>query len=84
MAPSTPARQTWNRNSHTRIGVSRRCSDHSSPGPSKNPLIILQADEGPYRQRQSDDLDGFQWADATDDELVTKFGVLMAILMPGP
>lgn len=50
----------------------------------ERPIIILQADEGPYPQRQSDDINGFQWADATDEELATKFGVLMAFLLPGP
>ena len=50
----------------------------------EQPIIILQADEGPYPQRLADDRDGFQWADATDEELLTKFGVLNAFLLPGP
>jgi len=50
----------------------------------ERPIIILQADEGPYPQRLFDDENGFEWDQATDEEFVTKFGILDAWLMPGP
>jgi hypothetical protein len=51
---------------------------------AERPIIILQGDEGPYPQRLFDDETGFEWDQATDEELVTKFGILDAWLMPGP
>jgi len=50
----------------------------------ERPIIILQGDEGPYPQRLFDDETGFEWEQATDEELVTKFGILDAWFMPGP
>lgn len=50
----------------------------------ERPIIILQADEGPYPERYLADPDAFDWSTATDDELVTKFGVLNAMYLPGP
>jgi hypothetical protein len=50
----------------------------------ERPIIILQADEGPYPRRVARDPIAFDWATATDEELVTKFGILDAWLMPGP
>jgi hypothetical protein len=51
---------------------------------AERPIIILQGDEGPYPQRLFDDETGFEWDQATDEELITKFGILDARLMPGP
>jgi hypothetical protein len=51
---------------------------------AERPIIILQGDEGPYPQRLFDDETGFEWDHATDEELITKFGILDARLMPGP
>lgn len=51
---------------------------------AERPIIILQGDEGPYPQRLFDDETGFEWDQATQEELVTKFGILDAWLMPGP
>ena len=48
------------------------------------PIIIVQADEGPYPERYDEDRDDFDWTTATADELVTKFGVLNAFHLPGP
>jgi hypothetical protein len=50
----------------------------------ERPIIILQADEGPFPPRYDTDQDGFDWSTATDAELVTKFGVLNALYLPGP
>jgi hypothetical protein len=52
--------------------------------PERQPIIILQADEGPYPRRVAPDVVGFDWATVTDKELITKFGILDAWLMPGP
>lgn len=48
----------------------------------ERPIIILQADEGPYPERYVAD-PGFDWAAATGDEVVTKFGILSAMFLPG-
>lgn len=46
------------------------------------PIVILQGEEGPYPPRSG--APGFSWAaDATDEELHRKFGVLSAYLLPG-
>jgi hypothetical protein len=50
----------------------------------ERPIIILQADEGPYPRRVARDPIAFDWDTVTDEELVTKFGILDAWLMPGP
>ncbi len=49
----------------------------------EQPIIVIQADEGPYPPRWDADKDGFDWANATDDELLTKFGILDAMYLPG-
>ena len=50
----------------------------------ERPIIILQADEGPYPAGFAGGEDGFDWATATDEELLVKFGVLNAMYLPGP
>jgi hypothetical protein len=50
----------------------------------ERPIIILQADEGPYPRRYARDEDHFDWTTATDDELVEKYGILDALYLPGP
>jgi hypothetical protein len=50
----------------------------------ERPIIILQADEGPYPRAIVRDVVGFDWDSATDEDLVTKFGILSAWLLPGP
>lgn len=50
----------------------------------EQPIIIVQADEGPFPRRFAGNPDDFEWAAATDDELVTKYGVLSAMHLPGP
>ena len=53
-------------------------------GPEETrPIIIIEADEGPYPDRYSKDEVGFDWAKATDAELETKYGVLAAMYLPG-
>ncbi|MGI8998451.1 MAG: sulfatase-like hydrolase/transferase [Candidatus Limnocylindria bacterium] len=42
-------------------------------------LIMLQSDEGPFPARYRADEWGFQWRDATDQELEEKFGILFAM-----
>ena len=46
------------------------------------PIIIVQADEGPYPERNSE-LRRSNWAIATGDELEQKFGILDAFYLPG-
>jgi hypothetical protein len=51
--------------------------------PDRQPIIVLQGDEGPYPASYQRDLNGFAWADAPPDDLETKFGVLNAWYLPG-
>jgi hypothetical protein len=55
--------------------------------PDRQPIIILQADEGhrfnvPPTDR-GEDKGGFDWANATPEQLEIKFGILNAWYMPG-
>jgi hypothetical protein len=47
------------------------------------PIVIIQSDEGPFPARYQDDEVAFEWLEATDDELLEKFSILNAILLPG-
>ena len=49
----------------------------------ERPIIILQADEGPYPARYQRQRDRFDWSTATADELAMKFGILNAMYLPG-
>lgn len=48
----------------------------------EQPIVILQADEGPPITRASKD-GAFDWDSATADELAIRFGVLNAMYFPG-
>jgi hypothetical protein len=50
---------------------------------TEQPIIILQADEGPWPDPYGADKYGFNWATATADELEMKFGILNAWYVPG-
>jgi hypothetical protein len=49
----------------------------------ERPIIILQADEGPYPNNYNATRDSYPWASATPEELEIKFGILNAWYMPG-
>jgi hypothetical protein len=49
---------------------------------AKRPILLIQADEGPFPDRYERDEEGFRWADATDEELLRKFSILAAYRMP--
>ena len=49
--------------------------------PDRRPIVIVQADEGPYPSYGWKDIS--PWWAATDDELRTKFGILTAMHLPG-
>jgi hypothetical protein len=51
--------------------------------PDEQPVIIVQADEGPYPPRYEADQEGFPWLAATADEVQEKFGILNAMRLPG-
>ena len=52
--------------------------------PGDEPIIILQADEGPYPARFGRDPERFDWlTDATPDEILQKYGILNAMYLPG-
>lgn len=46
-------------------------------------VILLQADEGPFPSRYTDRQWEFDWTDASDSELEQKFGILLAMRVPG-
>ncbi len=48
----------------------------------ERPIIIVQADEGPYPERNGE-LRASRWTDATGEELEEKFGILDAFYLPG-
>lgn len=50
---------------------------------AERPVIILQADEGPFPPRYDADEWRFDWNAATTEELEEKFGILNAYLLPG-
>jgi hypothetical protein len=49
---------------------------------SERPIIILQADEGPYPRSYARNTVGYDWTTATSDELEIKFGILNAMYLP--
>jgi hypothetical protein len=51
--------------------------------PGQEPVIILQADEGPRPERYRNNENGFQWFSATPEEIAQKFGILNALHLPG-
>jgi hypothetical protein len=50
---------------------------------AQQPIIVLQADEGPYPERFRLIGDPFQWFFATPEEVAQKFGILNALHLPG-
>jgi hypothetical protein len=62
----------------------RRIVDELLAGPPEtDPIVIVQADEGPYPDRYAQNQVGFDWSTATPDELETKYGILNAMYLPG-
>jgi Sulfatase len=53
-----------------------------APG-EPEPIIILQADEGPWPPGFTRDQRNFQWLDASPEEIQEKFGILNAVRLPG-
>lgn len=49
----------------------------------EQPIIIIQADEGPFPPAYRGNEWGFDWTDASDVELQQKFGILSAYYLPG-
>jgi hypothetical protein len=47
------------------------------------PIIILAADEGPWPPGFRADQEGFQWLEASDEDIAWKFGILNTYRMPG-
>jgi hypothetical protein len=50
----------------------------------ERPIVILQADEGPYPAQYEAHPDDFDWSAATEAEVAEKFGILTAMYLPGP
>lgn len=58
--------------------------DHLLSGPDESdPIVILQADEGPHPDELRGDPDDYSWERATDADLRLKFGILNAYYLPG-
>ena len=49
----------------------------------QQPIVVIQADEGPYPDRYQADEVHFNWSTATTDELEAKYGILDAFYLPG-
>jgi hypothetical protein len=50
---------------------------------SQQPIIIIQADEGPWPDAYGRDKYGFNWSTATENQLEMKFGIMNAWYVPG-
>ena len=50
---------------------------------AERPIIIMQADEGPYPPAYSANTATYDWSSATSDELEIKFGIFNAMYLPG-
>ena len=50
---------------------------------AERPIIIIQADEGPYPPAYARDTIDYDWSTASADELETKYGILNAMYLPG-
>jgi hypothetical protein len=48
----------------------------------RRPIIILQADEGPYPAEFGSDIEAFDWSAASVEELEIKYGILNAWYLP--
>ena len=51
-------------------------------GSGSDPIVILQADEGPWPRGFTQNQSRFQWLDAPPEEIQKKFGILNAIHLP--
>ena len=51
---------------------------------AERPIIILQADEGPYPAPYARNTITYDWSTATSEELEIKYGILDAMYLPGP
>jgi hypothetical protein len=51
--------------------------------PAERPIVVVQADEGPFPIRYARNEAAFDWTTATPDELEEKFGILSAFYLPG-
>lgn len=51
--------------------------------PDERPIILLQADEGPFPARYDGNEWNFDWRTATTEELEEKFAILSAYHLPG-
>jgi hypothetical protein len=49
---------------------------------SERPIVIIQADEGPFPIRYARGEGAFDWTTATPEELEEKFGILSAFYLP--
>ena len=49
----------------------------------ERPIVIIQADEGPFPIRYARNEGAFDWTTATPEELEEKFGILSAFYLPG-
>lgn len=50
--------------------------------PDERPIVIVQADEGPFPPRYARNEGAFDWTTATPEELEHKFGILSAFYLP--
>jgi len=51
--------------------------------PEQRPIVIVQADEGPFPIRYARNERAFDWTTAAPEELEMKFGILSAFYLPG-
>jgi hypothetical protein len=49
----------------------------------RRPIILVQADEGPWPRAYAANIRGYDWSTASPDDLEIKFGILNAWYVPG-
>lgn len=65
-------------------GRIRQIVDELLNGPEETrPIVIIQADEGPYPAGFAADQAHFDWHTASPDDLEIKYGILNAMYLPG-
>lgn len=57
--------------------------NHLLSDPKRQPVIVLQSDEGPWPSSYEKNSSTFQWEQATDAELRQKMGILNSYYFPG-
>ncbi len=80
---SLSQRERWERQlAYTNARIRSLVEELQALPPERQPIIILQADEGPYPAAYAATRNVYDWSTATADELEVKFGIMNAWYLP--